>query len=151
LGSDDVQRWELGSDGDARSVVSREDRDGVVPIGAVDDDGIGLAVAAAPSALEVQVEVEKAGCGCLVDRDGIGTAQGVVIDLLNIVEVHGDIADITSESDSIAVSRDIDVLRCIRAVEFQRVIAALSYDGVAAVAVIPPEGVVPGAEESDVI
>ena len=59
--------------------------------GAVDDDGVGLAVAgaAAGRAREVEVDAGDAGAGQVVDGDGVGAAQGVDVDLLDAVDVHG--------------------------------------------------------------
>ena len=50
-----------------------------------------------------------------------------------------------------ALGRDIDVLGHIRAVETQRIEAILAVDDVAAVARIPDERVVAGAEQCGVV
>ena len=62
-------------------------------VGAVDDDGVGRAVARAGPAGVGQVEVDlgDVGAGQVVDGDGVGAAQGVEVDLLDVVEVHGDV------------------------------------------------------------
>ena len=67
---------------------------------------------------------------------------------LDAVEVHGDVADVAGEAHAMAVGRDVDVLVDVRAVEQQRVDAGLAFDRVAAVARIPDERVVAGAEHA---
>ena len=71
--------------------------------------------------------------------------------MLDAVEVHGDVADVAGEPRPAAVGRDVDVLVDVGAVEHQRVGAGLALDGVAAVARVPDERVVAGAEEGDVV
>ena len=129
------------------------DLDRVGAVGAVDDDGVGLAVAgaAAGSAGEVEVDLGDVGAGQVVDGDGVGAAEGVDVDLLEAVEVHRDVADVAGEPNPAAVGREVDVLVDVRAVEDHRVGAALALDGVAAVAGIPHERVVAGAERSHVV
>src|SRR5262249_1915342 len=63
LRAGDVHQGNQAANGDARSVVEGPDLDGVVPVGAVDDDGIGRAVAAAVGAVEVQVDHGNVGGG----------------------------------------------------------------------------------------
>ena len=53
--------------------------------------------------------------------------------------------------DALAVGRDVDLLVDVGAVEQHRVGAGLSFDGVAAVAGVPHEGVVAGAHEGHVV
>ena len=50
-----------------------------------------------------------------------------------------------------AIGRDVDVLGDVGAVEQQRVDAGLALDGVVAVARIPDEHIVAGAQEGDVV
>ena len=73
------------------------------------------------------------------------------MDLLDIVQVHGDGGDVAEKARALAVGRDVDVFADVGAVEQQRVDAGLAFDGVAAVARIPPERVVAGAEQRDVV
>ena len=91
------------------------------------------------------------GAGQVVDGDRVGAAEGVEVDLLDAVEVHGDVADVAEEPDPAAVGRDVDVLVGVGAVEEHRVGAALALDDVAAVARVPDEGVVAGAQEGHVV
>ena len=67
------------------------------------------------------------------------------------LQVHGDVADIAGEPHATAVGRDVDVLVDVGAVEQQRVGAVLAFDRVAAVARIPDERVVAGAELRHVV
>ena len=73
-------------------------------------------------------------------------AEGADRRALDAVEVHRDGGDVAGQAHARAVGRDVDVLADVGAVEGQRVLAALAFDGVAAVAGIPLEGVVAGAE-----
>ena len=57
-----------------------------------------MTVSAAPSPAaagrrrQVEVDLGDVGAGQVVDRDGVGAAQGVEVDVLDAVEVHGDVA-----------------------------------------------------------
>ncbi len=92
-----------------------------------------------------------AGAGQILDGDGVGAAQGVELDLLDAVQVHGDVADIAGEPHVIAVRRDVDLLVDVGAIEQQRVGAGPTFDRVTAVARIPDERVVAGAQVRHVI
>src|SRR5262249_26637645 len=92
-----------------------------------------------------------AGAGEIVDGDGIGAAQGVERDALDLVEVHGYAGDVAGEARMGAVGRDVDLLGDVGAVEEQRVEAVAAVDGVAAVARVPDERVVAGTQQGDVI
>ena len=76
--------------------------------------------------VEVQVDRGDVGSGQVVDGDGVGAAQGVEVDRLDAGEVHRDVADVAGEPDAIAVGRDTEILRVVRAVEDHPVGAALS-------------------------
>ena len=78
-------------------------------------------------------------------------AQRIDVDALDVVEVHDDIAEVAGEPNALAVGRDLEILIPVAAVEQQGVGAVLALDRVAAVAGIPLEYVVAGAEEGDVI
>ena len=137
-------------DADARRVAV--DVDVVVAAGAVDGDRVGLAIAAAArcAARSMSTWVDV-GAGQVVDDDVVGPAEGVELDLLDAVEVHGDVADVAEEADARAVGGDVDVLADVGAVEQHLVGAVLALDGVAAVARVPLEDVVAGAQEGDVV
>ena len=102
---------------------------------------------AADRAGEVDVDLRDVGAGQVVDGDGVGAAQRVEVDALDIVEVHDDVAEVAGEPHAPAVGRDVEDLGAVAAVEQHRVGAVLALDGVAAVARIPLEHVVAGAEE----
>ena len=142
-----------GRPDDREAGARARDLDVVGTVGAVDDDGVGLAVAgaAARSAGQVEVDLGDVGAGQVVDGDRVGAAQGVEVDPLDAVEVHGDVADVAGEADAAAVGGDVDLLVDVGAVEEHRVGAVLALDGVAAVARVPDEGVVAGAQEGHVV
>ena len=129
------------------------DGDGVVALRAVDGHGVGRSVALAAARLRRQVEVDllDVGAGEVADHDVVGAAQGVELDVLDVVEVHGDVGDVAEEQRPAAVGRDVDVLGDVGAVEQQRVGAGLALDDVAAVARVPDERVVARAEQSHVV
>ena len=70
---------------------------------------------------------------------------------LDVVEVHDDVADVAGEAHAAAVGRDVEDLVRVRAVEQHRVGAGLALDHVAAVARIPLEDVVAGAQQGRVV
>ena len=90
------------------------------------------------------------GCGQVVRSDRVGAAERVDVDLLHAVGVHRDVGDVAEEPEPASVRRQVDLLGDVGAVEDHRVGAALALDGVAAVARIPRERVVAGAQERDV-
>ena len=65
--------------------------------------------------------------------------------------VHGDVADVAEEPEAVPVRGQVDALGGVGAVEQHRVGAGPASDGVAAVARIPDEGVVAGAQERQVV
>src|SRR6185295_12069875 len=87
----------------------------------------------------------------VVDHDVVGAAEGVEIDPLDAVKVHGDGGDVAGETHAPAVGRDVDVLVDVGAIEHERVESGLTLDRVAAVAGVPDEGVVAGAEGGEVV
>src|SRR5262249_37315362 len=88
------------------------DHDAIVAVGATDDNAVGLPVAraAAGGRREVDAHAGDVGAGQIVDRDGVGAALGVDVDLLDAVEVHRHATDVASQTDSRAVGGDVDVL-----------------------------------------
>ena len=71
----------------------------VVAGGTIDGHAIGLAVAhiAARCPREVDRDLGDAGTGEVADRDVVGTAEGGELDVLDAVEIHGDVADVAGE------------------------------------------------------
>ena len=128
------------------------DRDGVVAGRAVDDHVVRrpVTLAAAHRARQVDVDLLGVGSGEVVDRDRVGAAQGVDLDVLDTVEVHGDVGDVAEQPHPAAIGRDVHVLGDVCAVEHQRIGAGLALDDVAAVAGVPGERIVAVAEESRV-
>src|SRR6516164_3864536 len=155
IDDDAIVRLEVGDRhrlGQARhrdDAVVVHDRDRVVAVGRIDDDRVRRAVAAGAAGLCAQVDSDlvDAGSRQIVDCDGVGTTSGVDLDVLDAVEVHGDVADVAGEPRAAAIGRDVDVLGDVGAVEQERVGARLPFDGVAAVARIPDERVVARAEQ----
>ena len=125
----------------------------VVAAGAVDDHGVGRAVAG-PLPASRQVERRPASTSVPVRSLTVivsAPPRALKLDPLDVVEVHGDVADVAGEAHPPAVGRDVDVLVDVGAVEQQRVGAVLAFDDVAAVARVPDEGVVAGAEQRRVV
>ncbi len=125
----------------------------VVAGGAVDGHAIGRAVAhvTARCRREIDRDLGDAGAGEVADIDVVGAAESGEIDVLDAVEIHRDVGDVAGELHPAVVGRDADVLVDVGAVEYQRIGAVLAFDGVAAVARIPDEGVVAGAAEQRVV
>ena len=85
-----------------------------------------------------------------MDGDGVGPAKRMEFDRLDAVQVHRDRSDVAEEANAAAIGRDIDVLGDVRAEEVESVEARLTFDRVAAVARVPPELVVSGAEQRQI-
>src|SRR5262249_33686601 len=121
LGGGDVHPG--GQAADREAVPAAADRDRVAAAGAFDDHGVGGAVADAATGRAGQVEVHRghAAPGEVVDGDLINPALGSEVDLLDLVEVHGDAGDVAGEEDARAVRRDVDLLGDVGAVEEHRV------------------------------
>ena len=136
---------------DAERCPVADHGDDVLGVAAVDDDGVGRAVTATDAVAQVEVDLLHAGADEVVHRDRVGAAPCDEVDVLDAVEVHRDVADIAGEAHAAAVRGDLDLLVDVRAVELQRVVAGLAFDRVAAVARVPHEGIVAGAEERYVV
>ena len=104
-----------------------------------------------PARRQVEFDLRDVGAGQVVDVMVSAPPRALKLDLLDAVEVHRDVADVAEEADAAAVGRDVDVLVGVGAVEEHRVGAGLAFDGVAAVARVPDEGVVAGAQEGHVV
>ena len=135
----------------ATLVPAADHVDLVVAAGAVDRHRVGRAVAAAARRRQVDRDLLDVGGGKIVDGDLVGAAQGVELDLLDIVEVHDDVGDVAGEPRAPAIGRDVDRLVDVGAVEQQRVVAVLALDHVAAVARVPDERVVARAKQGRVV
>ena len=72
-------------------------------------------------------------------------------DMLDIIQVHGHCGHVAEEAGACAIGREVDVLADVGAVEQQRVDAGLALDDVVAIARIPLERIVSGAEKGDVV
>ena len=66
--------------------------------------------ASADRAGEIDVDLGRLRAGEVVDGDGVGAAQRVEVDRLDVVEVHDDVADVAGEPHAPAVGRDLEVL-----------------------------------------
>src|SRR5262249_53013257 len=100
---------------------------------------------------QVDGELRHAGTREIVDGDVVRATQGIELDLLDTVEVHGDGADIAHEAHAPMIGRDADLLRDVGAHEYERIGAVRPLDDVAAAAWIPDELVVAGAEQGRVV
>src|SRR5262249_35412258 len=90
---------ELRQTGDRQRAALAQHVDVVVALGAVDGHAVGREVAGAAAGRRCQVngDLHHAGAGKIVDRDGVGAAQGVELDVLDAIDVHGDVADVAGE------------------------------------------------------
>ena len=83
--------------------------------------------------------------------DVVGAAERAILDPLDVVEVHRHVGDVAQEQRAAAIGEDVDVLARVRAEEEQLVVVGAALDHVVAVARIPLEDVVAGAEQGDVV
>ena len=121
---------------------------GVVAGGAIDGHAIGRAIAhaAAGCRREVDRNLRDTGAGEVADRDVVGAAASGEVDVLDAVEIHGDVGDVAREPHPPAIGRDVDFLVDVGPVEHQRVGTRTTFNGIAAIARVPDEGVVAAAE-----
>src|SRR5262249_40424948 len=138
---------------DADDTGAPEDGDDLVGWRAVDRDRVHGTVAPARGTGEVDMDAGSCNVGPaeIVDYDVVRAAEGLQVDQLDAVEVHGDVVDVAGEAHASTVGGYIDVLGDVDAVEVEPVDAVLTVDGIVAVALIPLEDVVAGAEEGDVV
>src|SRR5262245_13703013 len=149
-----------GGAGDADAAVELtaiegKQLDRVVAAGAVGRQGVDRAIADATAERSREIDQHatgrKVGAAEIVDHDVIGAAEGVEIDPLNAVDIHGNAGDVVEETHASAVGRTVDVLVDMRTAEHKRVEAGPTLDRVVAVARIPLEYVVAGTEEGGVV
>ena len=133
----------------ARGVGGGGDRVGAV--GAVRGHVVRRPVCCEPVCCEVERDASDVGAGHVADHDVVGASERVEGDALDVVEVHRHVRDVAEEDRPPAVGEDVDVLGGARSVEQELVGAVLAFDRVAAVARIPLEAVVAGAEERHVV
>jgi hypothetical protein len=100
---------------------------------------------------EIDVDAADVGPAQVVDRDRVGAAECVEVDVLDAAGIHGDVAEVAEEAQPVAVGRQIDVLGEAGAVEQHRIGAVLPLDRVASVARIPDERVVARAHQRQVV
>src|SRR5262249_16930468 len=122
------------------------DLDDVPPVRPVDHDSVRCAVAVAVEAGEVDGDVFDVGAGEVVDGDGVGAAEGADVDGFDAAGVHGDACDVAGESGAGGVGGGVDRFWGVGAGGGGGGVAALAFDGVAAVAGVPLEVVVAGSE-----
>src|SRR5262249_40087390 len=130
-----------------------DDLDHVVAGSPVNGDRVRCAVADARAggALEVDIDHGHVRPAQVVDVNGVGATQGVDVNVLDAVEVHGDVAEVARQARAATVGRDVDFLEVGVAVELERVGARLALDRVAAVARVPDERVVACATGDGVV
>ena len=66
---------------------------------AIDGHGVRRAVTggAAERPRQVDRNLGHVGSGQIIDRDGVGTTQRIEMDVLDTVEIHGDVGDVAGE------------------------------------------------------
>ena len=95
---------------------------------------------------KVGADGTQIGGGEVVDVEPVGAAEGGDVDLIDVVEVHDDAADVAREPHAPAAGGDVELLVGAGAVERHRVLAGLALDRVAAVARVPDEAVIVRAQ-----
>ena len=123
----------------------RRDVDRVVAAGAVDRRRVDRSVGG-----EIEHDVLDVGRGQVVHDRVVDAAERAEIDPLGVVDVHRDVRDVAEELQTVAVRREVELLRASGAVEDHRVRAGLAFHLVAAVAGVPRERVVAGAHQRHV-
>ncbi len=148
-----IDAHQLWQPGDRNRSSRTRDGDVVVAAGAVDGHAIGRAVALVASRRRRQVDVDlvDAGPGEIADRDDVGAAQSGELDVLDAIEVHGHGADVAEQPRPRAIGRDANILGNVGAVERERIGACAAFHHIAAIARIPDERVVAGAELRHVV
>src|SRR4029079_1529132 len=96
--------------------VTAGDEDRIGAIGGVDDHRIRRTITGTVDA-QVEIDLGDVGPGQVVDRDGIDATQRIELDVLDIIEIHGDVGDVAREQNAAAVGRDVNLLVDVRAIE----------------------------------
>ncbi len=112
---------------------------------------LAVADAGAERALEIDCDERDIGPAEIVDHDVVRPAQGVEVDPLDVVEVHGDIVDVAKEDDPRTVGRNSDVLVVAGTDEEELIEAVLALDRVVAAARTPNEQVVARTEKRRIV
>src|SRR4029453_17809835 len=115
----------------------------------IDIDRVGRVVADSIDP-EVDVDLGDAGSGRIVDVDRVGAAKCIDGNMLDVGEVHHDVALNAGEQGMVTAGRQCELLPNAEAVEQHLVEAASAIDTVAAIPLVPTENVVSGAENADV-
>src|SRR5262245_49309321 len=99
---------------------------------------------------EVDGDLLHVSAGQVVDHDGVGAARALELDTLDAIEVHGDVALGAGKCRPAAIGRNGGGLINAGATEVERVETASTLNDVAAVALIPDEQVIAGAQQRHV-
>src|SRR5262249_49147313 len=137
----------------AHDGAGERDRDLVARVGGIHGHGVDRVVAgsAARHAGQIDLDFIDVGSGQIMDGDIVRAAERVEVDGLDVVEIHRDVGDVAEKSDPVAVGRDIDVFGDVGAVEQQRVAAGSAFNDVAAVARVPDERTLAGAQRREIV
>ena len=87
----------------------------------------------------------------VAERDRVRAAVDDGVDLVHVVEVQDDVLDVARQAQVAALGRQVERLGVVGPEEEQDVAAALAVDGVVAVARVPDEAIVVGAQVDDVV
>src|SRR5262245_5117677 len=98
LGAGDVHLRCQHQHGHAARIAG--DEGNVIAAGPLDDHRVGPGEVGGLG--QVQVDLDHVGTAQIVDGDLVGPAEGVEVDSLDVVEVHGDGGDVAEEGDTIA-------------------------------------------------
>src|SRR5262245_58607576 len=137
----------LRQPGDHDRRAGRGHGDLVVAGGAVDGHLIELTVSGSghePS--EIDGDLRHPGARQVADHNVVGTCASVELNVLNAIDIHRHGADVARKPRARAIRFDVELLVDVGTVEHERIEAVLAFDDIAAVARIPNERIVPGAE-----
>src|SRR5690349_15694044 len=99
---------------------------------------------------EVEVDVGEAASTRVVDVDRIRAGERIDRDILDVVQIHDDVA-LSAREDRMAVAgRQSELLGGTEAVEQHLIVSRAAFDLVAAVALVPDEDIIARAEVGDV-
>ena len=133
-------------------IRSANDVDGVGAVGRERGHRIVGSVSAAgvSRAGKIDKNIGDVRAGQVIYDQPVWAAERAQIDLLHVIEVHGDVGDIAREQGASSIRRNGEAFADVRAIEQHGVAAILAFDHIAAIARIPLKHVIACAEKGDI-